>query len=106
MQKILRAISKKGKHCREYMLCFHDFSERKRYADIFIHLTSSCNDTIEDIFRHFNKKGNATQFVRQLFHIYDGHWRVIHIEDIARIPTVDYSELTKNDKKERFNGKI
>lgn len=94
MRNFINSIGRNKKnHNSEYMLCFHDFSEGKRHSDIFIRLRDSCGDTLEDIFKKFNRDGNATRFIRRLLHMNDGYWRLIHIENIKHIQTGNYDEI-------------
>lgn len=89
----MKKVKVKPKNTEKYMLCFHDFSEEKRQEDIFLRLRVKCKDTKDDIFKLFNKGSNSTAFIRTLFNIDVGHWRLIHIEKTKDIPTVDYDLL-------------
>ena len=85
-------LKKKTHKPPEYMLCFHDFSKENKHADIFVRLQASCEDRKKAIFKLFNQKSNSTRFIRQLYGIDSGHWRLIHIEKTGNIPLVNYTD--------------
>lgn len=73
-----------------YILCFHDFSEKNRSPDVFIRLKVSTGENKDELFQFFNQKSYGTQFIRSLYNINNGHWRLIHIERLSDIPIVNY----------------
>ena len=67
----------------EYIAVFHNFVEDKQdgeKANIILKMRNIAGDKREDIFMNLNSHSRATAFIRQLFDIDYGAWRLIKLE--------------------------
>lgn len=89
----------KKKQSTEYILCFRDFTDKdkERLPCVFVRITNTSGDKKKEIFRFFNKDGNGTKLIRQLYNTDKGYWRCISIEKINRVPKTIFSKYEGGD---------
>ena len=83
----------------EYIAVFHNFVEDKQdgeKANIILKMRNIAGDKREDIFMNLNSHSRATAFIRQLFDIDYGAWRLIKLEPVGAIVKVNYN-INKNE---------
>ena len=78
----------------EYIAVFHNFADDRQtgeQANIILKIRNIAGDKREDIFMNLNSHAHATAFIRQLFDIDYGAWRLIKLEPAGAIVRVNYN---------------